>query len=460
MGRRRKPIVLSDDDLASDLEHGGARKTKTGAKKVAWEPLIPGKKKTSNPGKTKSKTKASDTSTVRHAAEEASSAEDAPVQTKAAKMSRQSYRAPQIDPDASDEDSAPPAPTPRIRARQCCSELFARSPRFVIQREEAAEKPVLPPKFRSKQNVGRMNSGESQEGSSDEEQEDEEQPSDTSDQSEEDDARLEEMEKNPRALEKMFADEAAYWANDDSDNEAASRSRPSGRRISAPRTSARASLSPFSRSQSRAPHPPQPEDGSSPPSAPSPRRASGRHTGESTTKQQPKKRAAELREDARTTDDDDDLPPKKAPKTPHIASGKHNAGKHKHGGDAARPTRHGHGERNTSTSRSKARAVSGPFERCRKRVPNNCEDEIPVLKEPREEHGQRDGDSSDDHDNAVPHKRKKARKVGNVPTKRSHHQDTDPGLDVSDASPSNSDSSDSGIDIVLPERGKLKLDHQ
>ncbi|KAI0350325.1 hypothetical protein OH77DRAFT_1524923 [Trametes cingulata] len=465
MGRRRKPIILSDDELASDSEHGvsaavtadssiepggrgGTRKTKAGAKK-AWESLIPGKKKSSNTGKTKSKKKSSDTRTVRHTAEEASSAEDAPAQTKAAKMSRQSYRAPQIDPDASDEDSAPPL---QESARGSTAQSSSR--------EEAAEKPLLPPKFWSKQNVGRMNSGESQEGSSDEEQEDEEQPSDTSDQSEEDDARLEEMEKNPRALEKMFADEAAYWANDDSDNEAASRSRPSGRRISAPRTSARASLSPFSRSQSRTPHTPQPEDGSSPPSAPSPRRVSGRHTGESTTKQQPKKRAAELREDARTTDDDDDLPPKKAPKTPHNESGKHNGSKHKQGGDAARPTRQGHGERNTSTSRSKARAVSGPFERCRKRVPNNREDEIPALREPREEHGQRDGDSSDDHDNTIPHKCKKAHKVGNVRTKRSRHQDTDPGLDVSDASLSNSDSSDSGIDIVLPERGKLKLDHQ
>ncbi|KAI0348981.1 hypothetical protein OH77DRAFT_1440680 [Trametes cingulata] len=112
------------------------------------------------------------------------------------KASRKSHRAPHIDPDASDDDSIlPPQESKRIETAQGPLD---------VHHDTAPAKPVLPPKF-CKQSVHSANTEQADESSSDEEPDDEEGPSDSEDESEDENDDLEEMEKDPRVLEKMFS---------------------------------------------------------------------------------------------------------------------------------------------------------------------------------------------------------------------------------------------------------------
>ncbi|KAI0353816.1 hypothetical protein OH77DRAFT_1590904 [Trametes cingulata] len=456
MGRRRQPIVLSDNDLASDSDPGpsppltsqpperGARKTKDGAKK-AWESLIPGqkKKKSVQSSKARSATTSSKTGkSARHTGEGEESTNDEPVQMSAAKTSRKSstrtYRAPLIDPDGSDNESAP--------MNEATEKTSGAS---------AADNSSIPPRFRNKQSTSRVSAERSQadESSSMEDPDDEDGPSDSLEESEDEDDGLQEMEKNPQALEKVFADEAAYWAHEDDVQD------PPPRRSSShqPEESGLASQRPQVR------HSPTPSSGSRSThrgqqaiESTQARYANHARSVEGREMESSRKRAA--REPEVDENENDPVPRKKVSKPAHTLGKERSSGRTQ-SGSAGHPQMQG-----ARTGMAGSKSGLAPENSHKKHATGVRREEIPRFVESRDGDDLGD-DSSDAHDQPTQqHKRKKRAQSGKEcetpPTKRTRRDGGEHGLEVSDASPSDSDTSDSGIEIVFPERGKLKLDHQ
>ncbi|OJT11577.1 hypothetical protein TRAPUB_11906 [Trametes pubescens] len=292
----------------------------------------------------------------------------------------------------------------------------------------------------------------------------EEGQSDTSSSSQEDseaeksdgDDDLEAMEKNPQALEKTFAEETAFWVEED-----ASLS-PSHRRT---RSKARKASSSGSRSHSLSAPPISRSPSPSPVAAsksgqsqytnevdlrPRSQHRKGNHPDLPTLgKKRPAREHSDLEGDAAAP------PPKKTSKS-----------------DRARHSASANTERNQKHDMSQSQAPGGKSvmkrkeapdmqhhasKDTRKRAASKREDEIPKFVKPNAA-----SDTSTDSKRRREAKEKKALASSKShPKKRtSHTLDSDEDSTVEDASGTDSDPEDSGIEIVPPQHGKLKLTDQ
>ncbi|KAH9856107.1 hypothetical protein C2E23DRAFT_882237 [Lenzites betulinus] len=435
MGRRKR-IVLSDDsesaaelDLQAaspvpsigDLDSRPSRKTKEEAKKK-WEALVPGqarKKKKLDAGVSELAPAGSNQRQALPMKKSGDHKDGAQPSVKSGK-SHISSRPPHIDPNASSESEDEPTsagihnPDRTTHTRQTKSVVLSRN--------------TKPSAF------DEITQDFDEEHSSDDEV-DQDSGSMSEDRQEEstdkDDEELKAMEKNPQALAKTFAQEAAYWVEEDNSLRP-SRSKHRARS----KSQAPAPKSPSSVSHSR--HSSRP-----PPTSRSPSVSSHENVPKQTKTRRAradhlisnKKRPA--RDDS---DRESDAPPPKKPvkktaqgvdthrskvKTLSSVSGK-------------------------SATNAEQQATSG----ARKQTKWKRKDEIPQFREPNT------ADDAPSETDSIPAHIRKARSYRTPRAVSEAVVDEDEDSAVDDASATESESEDSGIEIVFPRKGKLKLNEQ
>ncbi|KAJ8456690.1 hypothetical protein ONZ51_g11974 [Trametes cubensis] len=433
MGKRRRlPILLSSSDLGSDAETAGVdrgpgdgtsqsqtrapRKSKMAAHQ-AWEPLVPGKsrqkaKSTSRVGNERDMSKGQDAASgpeddsgaeIRPAKRIKAATLNASSDTSNARLSKTSeHRAPRIDPDATDNED----------------DQIGDKNKGMSNKESS----MLPPRFRKNQasldddiHESASAEGESSPSSGDE--------AAGAEQTDDEDRALESMEASPQALEKLFRDEAVHWVDSDHDHARTGRKRGSDRQRAASitRSPPRSASPDSSRSESdREDAPGHRHDKSK---QVHPRRSTIRQLAESV---KAKKRS--VRHDSETNDDESGAanePPTKATKR--------------------RDNSHARveGESNKKKEQSK-----GQNKRA-KEIPRIVEDKASKATESSDRNVRR-------HDT----KKTTATSSGPAKTSRGTRKAVTAASDIDDASSSGSESDDSGVDVIPPSHGKLKLGDQ
>ncbi|EIW56973.1 uncharacterized protein TRAVEDRAFT_30250 [Trametes versicolor FP-101664 SS1] len=450
----RKHRILSDDDAESDgagtvdapvASHSRPSRRSKEEAKQKWESLVPGqarKKKLGDlqPEPPSDEDDDDDRSTTHRPKSHKSTPGKATAvhkgtSTSRAKSTRQSTpRAPVIDPHASDDDA-----DEQTQAVGSTSMTQTKRPRTSDDKREApsqterghSTKSHSPSQEQSDSEEGGSYNSSSSESDSEGEKSDE-------------DDELEAMEKNPRALEKKFAEETAYWVEQDASLSPSHRkSRSAAREASSTRS--RSLSTHLAPPISRSPSPTSSNEVEHPKSQY--RKAHGNDADRPTTS---KKRPAREHSDAE--DDTTSPPPKKMPK-PH---GVHRA-------DKERAQKHGTSQSQAAAGKSSVKRKEAPnmqhhaSKDTRKRVAAKRQDEIPKFVKP---NAVSDTSTNSKRRPEVKEKKSVAPSKSHPKKRTSHALDSDEDSSVEDASGTDSDSEDSGIEIVLPQRGKLKLTDQ
>ncbi|OJT06024.1 hypothetical protein TRAPUB_1711 [Trametes pubescens] len=461
MTRGRKRIILSDDSDNNSNGHGAAaiaaaptgldsgrpsRRTKEEAKKK-WETLVPGqvrKKKKSDTGlasdsdadlKHRKSTKAVKSSYDNSAQSHRSSGKST------ARVS--ACHPPDIDPNASSEGED------NVRKEDSIHVTRTKGSKPHTNSDGDFSKKSVPPKYQKCPAPDIVQDLDNEPTSS--EEDDQEDDSTNEDKQEEyntdkEDEELQAMEKHPQMLAKTFAQEAAYWVEEDNE---LSPSRPQRHSRSKSLASARA---PTPQSSSHSRHSSRP-----PPSSRSPSRSAleDADTAKKHTKSQTKAPATTIgkkrvaREDSDAAESDAP-PPKKLPRkaTHGHASRVHDKTKvHSQAHDT--PRSHASGKAATKTKSANPSTKNAP-----KRAKSKHEDEIPkILKIS-------DDASSETRKSKTKSKTMSASSKAALSKTALSAAGSDEDSAVDDASSSESESEDSGIEIVLPAKGKLKLKEQ
>ncbi|KAL1937052.1 hypothetical protein VTO73DRAFT_15570 [Trametes versicolor] len=430
MAAHRKRDVLSDDDaepdgagtsIASDTSRRRlSRKSKQDANKK-WESLVPGrprKRQKDNPPPSDNESEGDAASLpTQHKPKEKATANSDLVGDKSrsepASNRFRRYRAQRIDPDASSGEEK------RQHTDTTHSMKHSKTPSHAADEDVSEAGEHMPPKFRKAQTLKTVvdsdDAWDSQGEAHSEDRSSVEEESGEAEGSEDDDEGLEEMEKNPQALKKMFASETAHWVSENEDE-------PS----SAPKSHSKASK--------RTSH------------------GSSSHKYDTPA-------ASHLKSQRLQSSDSD----KKRPRHEHSGSERDVSAvppaKKKPKDDTSHGGTHSQVAVTTATKSKRRPAPERATDETSKCASSKRADEIPKFR--------KSNDSVSNADRGPVKRKRQSADRGRVnsssklpPRKHTSQTDSDTGSGIDNVSSTDSDSVDSGIEIVYPRRGKLKLKEQ
>ncbi|KAI0633955.1 hypothetical protein C8Q77DRAFT_1072694 [Trametes polyzona] len=449
MARPRKRVLLTESELGSDADEHDAdivsepqdrgpapptsmvrfsRKSKEGASKK-WESLVPGQAR---------KKKRTDSELTTGGVDDAGSVAHASFKKQT------SGGGDDTDRRTDNQDrSTPPPPRPRVKRidPNAHSGDELNTPRQVGNKTSSL-KIILPPKKRQLQATERESvSLPVHEQSTDDDGHSEEGSSESSGEAEKtdgEDEALAAMEGNPETLEKLFESEKAYWTNEDNNTQVSHAKAPRGRGSVA--------LSSTRRSVSYAPPPNSPSPSSSDREGDVERQSRDTFRGSSQSSSMMSKKKRPLIVDSNESASDSELEEQaslaKLSKSLNVL--------YPSAGDA-------------SDARHARRASPGSTSHFKKLQDTNRrtisrDDEIPKFKE--------SASRPEESGMSTPRGESYARQSGPEDNKHSNTRQNTNGSEDSEedssglSSENNSDSDDSGIELVLPRRGKLKLRDQ